>query len=460
MRKTIKYANRLLWGLEKESLRINRDGSLSDEYHPASLEPPFYTRDFAESQLEIITPPRPSIESVLSYMAELTGKAEGLIKTQLLWPLSIPPENYDDSRINIADFISNPEPGMNIRKRNEAVLYRKGLALRYGRQRQLISGVHVNFSLERKLLEVLYADSGSMFSDYLEFSNQLYTAIAAFLFSRLWFISVFSAASPVGQYQSSGNRNENMLSYRNSPYGYAGRKYREYLDLRSWKSYLNGIMKGMKTESEIYHFLGLVHNGRRTQINSNVFQNHKEFYSPVRLKWNPEDKSRNISHLEMRIFDLDPYTEAGIHQDVLRLIHMLVVFWLDSRDFQQWKKDPFGCMKKINDGLKTAFSGLDQVNTTDAGCPGESGILMKALSEINNLRQAALVLDSLSGDKRYSQSLHNLSGRLEDPRELLSIRIFNEYLDSGMNWKKYGLSLISRVKNRQEENNGISYTRI
>ena len=46
-------------GIEREALRVNKSGKLSNIQHPSSLghplTHPFITTDFAESQLELIT---------------------------------------------------------------------------------------------------------------------------------------------------------------------------------------------------------------------------------------------------------------------------------------------------------------------------------------------------------------------------------------------------------------------
>ncbi len=57
-----KYLRESRTGLEKESLRVNQDGYISQTPHPAvlgaALTHPWITTDYAESLLELITPPQ------------------------------------------------------------------------------------------------------------------------------------------------------------------------------------------------------------------------------------------------------------------------------------------------------------------------------------------------------------------------------------------------------------------
>lgn len=57
-------------GIEKESLRINKQGFISEKSHPKSLGSSFtnpsITTDFAEALVEIVTPVFNDIESLLN----------------------------------------------------------------------------------------------------------------------------------------------------------------------------------------------------------------------------------------------------------------------------------------------------------------------------------------------------------------------------------------------------------
>ena len=63
------------FGLEKENVRVNQDGTLALTPHPAVFgdkgKHPYITTDFSESQVEMITPPLPSVGEALGFMETL-----------------------------------------------------------------------------------------------------------------------------------------------------------------------------------------------------------------------------------------------------------------------------------------------------------------------------------------------------------------------------------------------------
>src|SRR5262247_3540384 len=92
-------------GIEKESLRAHPDGSLATTPHPEALGSPLthahITTDFSESQLELITGARPSVDAMLKeltfihqvvYRALTQGNSD-----EILWcasmPCQLPPDD-------------------------------------------------------------------------------------------------------------------------------------------------------------------------------------------------------------------------------------------------------------------------------------------------------------------------------------------------------------------------------
>jgi len=64
----------------------------------------------------------------------------------------MPPKIKDESKINIATY---GKTNMGQLKH----VYRKGLAIRYGKTMQCVSGIHYNFSLSDKSLKIFWAYS-------------------------------------------------------------------------------------------------------------------------------------------------------------------------------------------------------------------------------------------------------------------------------------------------------------
>src|SRR5438105_768467 len=131
-------------GIEKESLRVRPDGTLAQSLHPsalgAALTHPHITTDFSESQLELITGVQPSVESCLEELTQIHQIVYRHIGDEVLWCASMPCNLPADHLIPIGRYgISNVGRAKTV--------YRLGLAHRYGRRMQAISGIHYNFSL-------------------------------------------------------------------------------------------------------------------------------------------------------------------------------------------------------------------------------------------------------------------------------------------------------------------------
>src|SRR6267378_60089 len=131
-------------GIEKESLRVRPDGTLAQTPHPqalgSALTHPHITTDFSESQLELITGVHASVESCLEELTQIHQTVYRHIGEELLWCASMPCHLPSDHLIPIGRYgISNVGRAKTV--------YRLGLAHRYGRRMQAISGIHYNFSL-------------------------------------------------------------------------------------------------------------------------------------------------------------------------------------------------------------------------------------------------------------------------------------------------------------------------
>ena len=165
------------FGIEWESLRAKEDGKLSLTPHPAifgdKLTNPVITTDFSESQIEIITPTFNTIDEAydtFSLLADLVNAS--LPDDEYLWFQSIPCILPYWDRIPIAQY---SEDGVDNQK------YREDLAKKYGVKKQMISGVHFNFSFSDNFLKKLYFLEKSN-ATFKEFKNDCIFSI----FKSIW----------------------------------------------------------------------------------------------------------------------------------------------------------------------------------------------------------------------------------------------------------------------------------
>jgi glutamate--cysteine ligase len=139
-------------GVEKESLRVRPDGMLADTPHPAglgsALTHPHITTDFSESQLELITSVHTDVDACLAELTEIHQVVYPHVGEELLWCTSMPCGLPADDDIPIGRYGSS-----NLGRAK--TVYRQGLAHRYGRRMQTISGVHYNFSMPEAAWPIL-----------------------------------------------------------------------------------------------------------------------------------------------------------------------------------------------------------------------------------------------------------------------------------------------------------------
>lgn len=104
------------FGLEKESLRILSDGTMSNTLHPFP-DDKHIIYDFCENQTEINTSVAQSAEDVVRLLSDHTVHIQktlaGMEPAELLWPFSNPPYIRSEKDIPIA-------------RNDEKDLYRKG----------------------------------------------------------------------------------------------------------------------------------------------------------------------------------------------------------------------------------------------------------------------------------------------------------------------------------------------
>ena len=131
-------------GLERETLRVNADGTLATTGHPealgSALTHKWITTDFAEALLEFITPVDGDIEHMLTFMRDLHRYTARNMGDERMWPLSMPCYIAEGQDIELAQYGTSNTGRFK-------TLYREGLKNRYGALMQTISGVHYNFSL-------------------------------------------------------------------------------------------------------------------------------------------------------------------------------------------------------------------------------------------------------------------------------------------------------------------------
>ena len=137
-----------LKGIEKESLRISKDGFIAQTPHPkalgSALTHPYITTDYSEALIELITPPFADIKDTLDYLRNIHQFVYDHLDNEMLLGASMPCGIDGDESIPIAEYGTS-----NIGRMKH--VYRHGLWHRYGRTMQAIAGIHFNYSVPEAL---------------------------------------------------------------------------------------------------------------------------------------------------------------------------------------------------------------------------------------------------------------------------------------------------------------------
>ncbi|MBE6876255.1 MAG: glutathione synthase [Ruminococcus sp.] len=299
-----------LFGLERETLRVDADGHLAQTPHPfknGCLE-----RDFCENQLEIITPPCHSIADMLDSLSGLDKEARTCLKNQqeTLWLFSNPPHVENEDEIPVAYFHEDSRAGKN--------RYRQYLEQKYGKRKMLFSGIHFNFSFLDAYLQTLNQKQ----TDFQEFKNLFYLKLAKQVLSYSWLLVLLTAASPVSDITLSHHR---IASAALSDYA---------SERSSRKGYWNAFVPHLNYASVSEYVESI-----QAYIKEGLLYSAAELYLPVRLKPKGENSleslERNgINHIELRMFDLNPLEPLGISQKDLEFAHVLLIYLSQQADFE------------------------------------------------------------------------------------------------------------------------------
>jgi glutamate--cysteine ligase len=444
-----------LWGLEKESLRITATGNLALTPHPPAfgdkIKNPVITTDFSESQIEMVTPPCNSILKAFLTLAKIQNYVNGRLNSEYLWPLSMPANLPAESEIPIAQF-DHSKRGI------EAELYRRGLALRYGKKMQMISGIHYNFSFHPDFWDFLYHQLRPE-KDKQSFINDSYFSLARNYIRYRWLLIYLFGASPMADKSFSINADEfeqmqkdtdSAVSLRMSPVGYSSFQQKGIrVSFDNLDAYIHDLQRALQTESYDYQSLGVCRNGKRIQLNSRILQKDSEFYSSIRFKADARKGESHINRLtttgvryiEIRSIDLNPFLKFSLSLEQLYFYHLFLLYCLfdDSNPLFQTEMD----FVQKNDQLVT-LSGRS-TNIKLFHHDGRRDLIEWANSLLTRILPLAELLDRDSHSKNYLNSSLAQKEKLKNPFLLPSWKIVNEMRAKRENHIEFGIRIARQM---------------
>ena len=284
-----------LRGIERETLRVRQDdGALSLRPHPvalgATLTHPEITTDYAEALLEFITPALPDISAALERLDQIHRFVHANLGEEMLWSQSMPGELPSEEAIPIA-WYGTSHIGM-IKH-----VYRRGLALRYGKTMQCIAGIHYNFSLSPEVWKIISKAEGRR-GDAQYLQSESYVALIRNFHRISWLLMYLFGASPAiprsflrGAPHTLETLSDDTLylpyatSLRMSDLGYQNNAQDGLVPpYNTLLEYMRSLSKAVRKPYPPYEAIGTQKNGEWVQINTNVLQIENEFYATIRPK--------------------------------------------------------------------------------------------------------------------------------------------------------------------------------
>lgn len=442
------------FGFEKEGLRIKKTGELALTPHPKifgdKLTNPYITTDFSESQVEIVTPTFNNINKAyhcLSFIVDLVNTS--IPEDEYIWNQSLPCILPPDTEIPLAKYKG--------KKGENSENYRKQLAKKYGTKKQMISGIHYNYSLNEKTIEKLYKNYPQKIT-YKNFKNEIYLKITRNYLRLKWFIIYITGASVAAhktfttecitlmklEDQHESHYTNQGPSYRNSHIGY----------------------KNLENFYPRYDTVENFSKDVKTYIQEGKLSEAKELYTQIRLK--PKDRENylqsleedGILYVEVRSIDINPFEKSGISKQDAEFVHLFLIYLLllEENKYENWQEEglyngeivaekgfnPNTRLKRNGEKIKIqkwANQILDNIETINTTFNLEKENLIKNIRErINNQQKThAKQLQKIVENKGYipsqiSIAKHNkeTSKKLIDLETIYNNKELTKYYEKGL----------------------------
>ena len=341
-----------LIGIEKEGLRVAKDGTIAQTPHPTSfgsaLTHPEITTDFSEALVEIVTRPMKGATNVIDELSKINHYINHhLENNERFWPASMPCILRGKTNIPIAYYGES-----NLGKMK--TVYRRGLANRYGSVMQAIAGIHFNYSFSLEFWESYQKTIASESKlDSKRFMSRHYMALTRNVLRYGWLVTyLFGASATVCKSFMQDYHEHNLeefddntfylpyatslrmgdIGYQNSQEDKKGVK----ANYNSLRHYIYSLRAAMQTNCDSCEAIGVKKDGEYLQLNTNILQIANEYYSSVRPKpiMNGIDRplgallKGGVGYVELRSLDVNPLIKDGINAEQVQFLESFMLFCL------------------------------------------------------------------------------------------------------------------------------------
>lgn len=230
-----------------------------------------------------------------------------MLEAEYVWPFSVPYLLPEPDKIPYTQDYTRKDR-----------LYRHYTGAKYGRARQMLCGIHINYSLKDEFLKTLF-ETQTEFNNIKDMKDAIYTKLAQNYRRYMWLIVYLFGASPYASKDYVEQRgfkdfdlNRPMRSLRKSPYG--------YIETKDIKVRLDSVE----------HYL----NDLTSYIEAGKLKTAREYYGEVRLKAKlGEDthkylREKGVAYIEFRNVDLNPYCGYGLSLGQLEFFNLFLLYLL------------------------------------------------------------------------------------------------------------------------------------
>ncbi len=447
----------LLWGglkgIEKESLRVQPDGYLSNRPHPvglgSALTNRFVTTDFSEALLEFVTPSFSTTWEALRFLCDIHQFSYESLGDELLWATSMPCRIPEDGQIPLAYYGESNVARMK-------TIYRNGLGYRYGRTMQTIAGVHFNYSLPT-LFWPVYMQLEQSQVDEDEFRSDAYLGLVRNFRRFGWLALYLFGASPavcksfgeIAKTDMESFDGETMFepfgtSLRMSDLGYSNSTQAGLrISLNNLDDYIGDLIKAMNTPEPRYQKIGIREDGEYRQLSVNQLQIENEYYSPIRPKRVAFSGERptaalrrgGIEYVEIRSLDMNLFDPVGTNQNVMRFMEAFLIYCLledsppfEEKDYEEAAQNHAATAKKGRDPSFKMFRDGKTVPLADW-----------ATEIIAHVRMVAELIDKGEEQDVYGQAVDAQMQLVSDAESTPSARLLAELREGNKSFFEFAL---------------------
>lgn len=440
-----------LHGIEKEGLRVDFFGELSQKAHPKGLGSALTNRsittDFSEALIELITPVFKASEEAIQFLENLHRFTYSHLSEELIWAGSMPCDIPDSASIPIAQFGSS-----NIGQLKH--IYRVGLEHRYGKKMQTIAGIHYNFSLPDDFWRAYQEKQGNT-ETLQSFRSSCYFKMIRNFRRHSWLLLYLFGASPVlcdsflkGKSHELQSLHDHTLylpyatSLRMSDLGYST-KVQSSLNIcfNHLKTYVDSLYQAIHTSYPPYEEIGVKVDGKYRQLNTAILQIENEYYSDIRPKRVTRSGERplqalrksGVEYIEVRNIDINPFLPVGIDTQQAMFIDTFLISCLLMSDEDIC---PTEC-KMVSDNLQKVITRGREPGLLLATPKGEVALTEAGKTLLVQIQMTSELLDQVYKTKAYSISVNAQMRKLEDASLTPSAQVLTALQVTGLNYTQW-----------------------